>query len=338
MKVLVLSDMSWGYNRDFDASTISNESPFYSAELQKYIDIIQKCNPDLILFAGDVIEVRKYGIFSFYSLLSYLEGRNIHSFYIFGNHDIQNDYEEFEKMASKLTYTKNISDERASFNGLNILGISFVTTSSKTDVNKLIEENKSFEFDIILSHSELKRRPFLFNFNTKIIITGHFDKKLFKLNDKIFISIDNDDLCRVDYVLIDYPSSVRYLHYMDWGLSYEYKLTGVNVKDSMPHEEFKINDSLADINLHEALDLSILDLYKKPKHPLFIEGIPLFDHFTFQYIRGKNYKNLLEILFAIKERKIDKKEFNFSEIIGQDFSEGYVITKAMIIDFIGKIN
>ena len=76
------------------------------------------------------------------------------------------------------------------FNGLKILGIPHSCTHDIKNVRK-IKEDFPDSFEIVLAHPENKRRIWLFELDTRYIIAGHFDERLCKIKDKIFISISS---------------------------------------------------------------------------------------------------------------------------------------------------
>ncbi|MBK6984914.1 MAG: hypothetical protein IPH32_09215 [Bacteroidetes bacterium] len=120
-----------------------------------------------------------------------MEENKITTYYIQGNHDTDESYINLSMQSKKNKYVKDISGELVTYKGLNILGLSFFDTENKTKLREYI--SKKNKIDILLSHCQNGRRPFLFEFDTKYIITGHFDQQFFTVEKKVFMSFQGSE-------------------------------------------------------------------------------------------------------------------------------------------------
>ena len=187
----------------------------YVQELTRQVDRI---HPDLVLIAGDLVNdmfgIRGGKFFSadkywddVYNLFTFLDERKIYTFCIRGNWDYSQKFDKVLKLASKkLGYIKDISEKAVVHKGLRILGLSYAFTNDLEEV-RLFTEKFQKRVDIVLAHAEYKRRIWLFHLNTKLIITGHFDSQLCRIQDKVFISLGSYPS---QYAVIDYnPTEVN---------------------------------------------------------------------------------------------------------------------------------
>jgi 3',5'-cyclic AMP phosphodiesterase CpdA len=206
MRILAISDISWN-----------------SVYLRELTRKIERIHPDLVLLAGDLVNdmigFRDGNIFSadkywddVYELFNFLNERKLQTFYIRGNWDVSQKSNKTLKLAAKkLPYVKDISETVEEFRGLTILGLSYAFTNSLEGI-RFFSEKFQRPLDLVLAHAEYKRRIWLCHLNTKLIITGHFDNQLCRIQDKVFISLDNFPS---QYVVIDYKSrkfEIRYVN------------------------------------------------------------------------------------------------------------------------------
>lgn len=82
------------------------------------------------------------------------------------------------------------------------MGLSFEQTSKITSFKKILDARRKDELDFVICHCPHTLRLNLFEFNTKYIITGHYDLKVINPNHKTFISLDNDYPC-INYASIN---------------------------------------------------------------------------------------------------------------------------------------
>lgn len=318
--ILVLSDLDWG-----------NTTSYLNRDhIDKYKALILEHNPELILFAGDLIEIKDVGINSFCELLVFLEEKKICSAYIWGNHDFQNDIEKFESRISNLTMCHDINGKEIELCGIKILGLSFNDTNSKRVLKKRIKTEKDSKFDIVLAHCENKRRPYLFNFDANLIITGHFDNKLFRFNNSTYLSLPNDSIDRVHYSTICYPFEISY-QYRKTKISLEYKLSLVNAKD-----KFYIGNCQEDLSLIEKLKMK--DFRGKNENDDFSKFYHLLGSvmgvLDWKFLRGKEYIRMLEYLL-LDDEMVNSNSAVYSDLIDTEYLQGYFITKSMLNDYKG---
>ncbi len=206
MRILTISDISWNFT--------------FFPKITSQIDEI---HPDLVLLAGDLVN-DMFGLVDskvvskdeywndVYGLFHFLNERKIQTFFIRGNWDNSSDYDEVVSLAEKkLPYVKEISDKMVEYKGCRILGLSHDFTNSLEDIRTLSEKFQR-QLDIVLAHTEHKRRIWLFHLNTKIIITGHFDRQLCQIQNKVFISLESFP---GQYVVIDYQPTKYNIQYFD---------------------------------------------------------------------------------------------------------------------------
>lgn len=320
--ILVLSDLNW---KDTTQYLKSNKD-----HIDKYKSLILDHNPELVLFAGDLIETGDIGINSFYELLVFLEEKKIYSAYIWGNHDFQNDIEKFDSKISNLNMCYDINGKEIELCGIKILGLSFKDTNSKRVLKKTIEKERGAKFDILLTHCENKRRPYLFNFNSKLIITGHFDRKLFRFNNSTYLSLPNDSIDRVNYSTIRYPFEISY-QYRKTKISLEYKLSLVNAKD-----KFYIGNCQEDLSIIEKLKMA--DFRGKNENDDFSKFYHLLGSvmgvLDWKFLRGKEYIRMLEYLL-LDDEMVNSNSAVYSDLIDTEYLQGYFITKSMFNDYKG---
>lgn len=146
-----------------------------------------------------------------HELLETINERKIETFFIRANWDNSPNYDQLLKLIKKLSYIKEISEKVEEFRGLKILGLPYSFTN---DIKAIRYLSKEFQepLDLVLAHAEYKRRVWLFHLNAKLVITGHFDRQLCQIQDKLFISLENFP---GQYVVIDYKSSRYKIRYFD---------------------------------------------------------------------------------------------------------------------------
>lgn len=198
MRILTISDILWRLT-----------------SLVELKNLIEKVKPSLVLLAGDLVnDQNNFDIYwkNVYKLLEFLNKCEIQTFFIRGNWDESPYYEGLLKLViKKLPFIKEISEKVEEFHGLKILGLSHSFTNNLKAIRDL--SNKPQEpLDLVLAHSEYKRRIWLFHLNAKLIITGHFDKQLCQIRDKVFISLENFPS---QYAVIDYQPTKYKISYFD---------------------------------------------------------------------------------------------------------------------------
>jgi len=320
--ILVLSDLNWRGTTEYLKSNKDH--------IDKYKSLILDHNPELVLFAGDLIETGDIGINSFYELLVFLEEKKIPSAYIWGNHDFQNDIEKFESRISNLTMCHDINGKEIELCGIKILGLSFNDTNSKRVLKKRIKTEKDTKFDIVLAHCENKRRPYLFDFDASLIVTGHFDRKLFKFNNLTYLSLPNDSMGRIHYSTIYYPFEISY-QYRKVETNLTYTLSLKNEED-----KFYINNRQEDLSLIEQLKMDDFkginenDDFSKFYHLLgSVMGV-----LDWKFLRGKEYKKMLDYLL-LDDEMVNSNSTVYSDLMDTEYLQGYFITKSMLNDYKG---
>lgn len=194
MRILLISDLSW------DEDT-------YKLLKQKLLSL----KLALVLVAGDLFNSPLADAWEqVHTFLDFLERKKIKCFVVRGNWDESEDFDNFVESTRELQYTEEISGRMVEFEGLRILGIPYAMTED-LKVARQLPTIFPEKMDIVLTHALFRNRIWLFDLNTKYIITGHFDSQLCQIRDKIFISFYTFPH---DYALLDYmPSNQTVTYY-----------------------------------------------------------------------------------------------------------------------------
>lgn len=324
-QILILTDLHWT-----DASRKINSKDILSLKsknvipekeqflkVKEYVEIIKKHNPTIILFGGDITGDGSCGHgyhFAFFYLLQYLEHHKIKSAFIKGNHDIDLYYNKLLKNTAKLKYTTEISGKSASINGLQILGLSFEDTKIKTRLINQIKKNE--KYDIILSHSELTRRPWLFDFDTKYIITGHYDFKFNSINNKIFLSFFNDYPSR-NYATINFGNNKELISYY---LKPGYTTNGPPAPEILVQGQ-KINDAFSFLKIN---DKNSNHFYRKQYYN---------DILGIEFKAG--FEQILNSKKDFKSSSVKLSKVQINNIVVLKVNSFLKISKTLILDYFG---
>ncbi len=335
MKVVILSDLNWrDHLRDLTWQDVIafSEDHLYEPRFERiarYFEIIIAEKADLVLLAGDITGDGFCGHgyqYALLTLLSLLERRNIQSAFITGNHDPSPYYDELLKGASTFNHTQHISNTLVNIKGLNILGINFHCTKSKSTLNKLLKKYTDTAIDICIAHSEIKRRIRLFDTHAPLIVTGHYDRKLFPFRDSIFVSLDNDS-SEVSYATALFDngnlkeSRICIRHNVERTI-YLPQLVGNPIStylysDSKPVASFE--------KLEAAHDSSFLD----------DEGN---DWTYLKYLRGRQHHAAYKSMYSYK---VNKKQLEgllpIAKLHKLKISPGYQISSLFVRDYIGAV-
>lgn len=179
MDIICISDISWEHP---DISILD----CLRAE-------IEEINPDLVLFAGDIINDggnKEEHVEEFVEVLNYLEKRDLPSFTIEGNHDEYSNYGAVEEEISTLEYAEEISEEVVEFNGLKFVGIPFSYTTRLRNARGIGDDFPG-SYDLVLSHAEGSRRIWLSELDAKFIVTGHYAEFVCRVNNQVFVSMQS---------------------------------------------------------------------------------------------------------------------------------------------------
>ncbi len=297
-KILVLSDLHWteaSRQITFEDNIALRKNAMVPQEqkfdrLKKYAQIIVDTAPEIVLFAGDVTGDGSCGhgfhkAFSY--LLEMLNLLNIHAIYIQGDHDEQQYMDYLDEHIQELEYVHHISGIAATVSGINILGLSYYHTHDKIWLKEYLNEEKR-QFDIVLSHAELKRRTWLLELNPQWLITGHYDHKCTRISNSNFLSFGND------FTFISYAIfNTAHIDQMFYGLksfnsSFHYRISTSKQDQGL---SYQIN------NQRTNSQLSLLEMAKN----VGIDQIQRLNEFTFEAIQGAEFKSGLEQLFKYKQ-------------------------------------
>ncbi len=333
MKILALSDFYWNATakqitaNDFmvfrETGQLLQRSRFKN--LLYYAAIVEKEQPDIILLAGDLTGDGSCGhgfqkAFMYFCL--YLESLEIPSFMVQGDNDVDEFYEELIPFIQGMQYVKECTGEICKVNGINILGLNFLQTNRKYVLKEHIEKYKDTQIDILFTHTPLKRRTKLFDFHAKNIITGHFDNKLFALEDSCFISLSNDsDL--ISYCTIEMESdSTNYRYCLH---NSQQRFTAC-LEDTM---EGLIKDPQAILQMGVKSWLHIKKFEEIEAPHEWERRNNNHIAMKLKYLRGQKYK---EAVRRIRSPQIKKGDKPF-EILGDKINPFSRVSKTMILDY-----
>lgn len=337
MNITILSDLNWESHlrsvtkRELDGFEISKLEISRYDSLRRYYDIIKDEESDLVLFAGDLTGDGSCGHgfhFAFMLLLKLLESDSIPSAYISGNHDKDDYYNLVNDYAELLQYTQEVSNQMIEVLGLKIFGINYQQSKSKTQLKKILGEANQ-EYDIVLAHSQLKRRIRLFELNTDYIFTGHYDRKIFYHDDTAYISLDNDTL-EISYATIQKNEN-------------QSDLLSLKIKE---------NRNVI-ISLDEKVDLLKTGLRNDR---LCINGVPTLeidpiekahlneltngtrDYSYLKFIRGVAYHRSLQTLQKLMAKEeLAEDDLKLNEVLRLQIINNYRISESMIEDYLGNV-
>lgn len=337
MNILVLSDLNWEpHLRSITKSEVLSFDPIQVSipryqRINRYIKIIESEKADLVLFAGDVTGDGSCGHgfhLAFNLLLSILETKKIHSFFISGNHDDPKYYNQVIEFSKKLNYTQEIDNKEVTFGGLKILGIPYRTSKLKKKLNPLIAAHQN-QYDIVLAHAQLKRRIRLFDIPCKYIFTGHYDRKLLIHRNSIFVALDNDSH-EVSYSLLQLNNQqTDAIHFK---IKPNDDLTFCLTENCEALLSENRNDQII-INEQHAFDLNQIE--QAPYHALINER---GNYLYFKYLRGYAYKKSLETLFKVKNGvPLSEEDLTLDQVFQLQVTDAYRISQSLMEDYLGKI-
>lgn len=191
MKILNISDIRFptilcNENKKFVETYFKKKNN----ELLNLTNLIEQENIDVVLMAGDIMGDVSANYYSgvLIWLLDYFEQKGIYCYFIAGNHDVDESYSEIVNSLINYKYVKEISGQLIHHKHLKIFGLSYFHTENVTQLKSFISQSE--QIDILLCHSQNKRIPFLFDFDTQYIVTGHFDLIFGNVSKQIIIAIN----------------------------------------------------------------------------------------------------------------------------------------------------
>lgn len=296
------------------------------------MQIIEEERSDMVLFAGDITGDGSCGRGyqnACKTLLCFLEINKIPSMIISGNHDLVENYQDLLQFVSQLQYCSDISDKYLEVDGVRVLGVSFEGTKSKTKLNTLLDNHKDKEIDVILAHSEIKRRIRLYDVNAKVICTGHYDRKMFALRDRFFISLDNDSH-EVSYATMEYlsPQDLNIEYKVRHDETTTLSLTE-SIKNGIPNP---VANHVIKVNGNPALDLNKIEKYSDQS--LRKESGESLSYL--KYLRGSNLKNVYNSMLKIKSKEaLGTADLIYNVLKGQQITPTYKTSSVFVKDYLG---
>ena len=199
MKILAFSDMFWNpmpIKISLDLTLLSpmeilNMDDF--AKVKFYYDIVVQHKPDIIVLCGDITGDGFCGRGHSNSLIAFLKltsDLKIFVRFVRGNHDLDEEINKVNSFFENSIYVRELTQEPEEIAGYSFVGIAFNEISNKTRLKRSYITHNA---DFIITHAPSNMRLNLFNMNSKYIFTGHYDLKVLNANDKIFVSLDNDN-------------------------------------------------------------------------------------------------------------------------------------------------
>ncbi len=336
MRILVLSDLGWDQHLRLITETellkfkyADFEKPRYQS-IKRYLDIIINEKPEVVIFAGDVTGDGSCGHgfhYAFLMLLTYVESRKIQCYYISGNHDEDKFYELVQDYSSDFQFVNEISGKLVSTNGVNFYGINFFDTLTKTRIRELKENTLDQNIDILVAHSQLKRRIHLFDFQPSYIFTGHYDRKLFTLGSTAFVALDND-FSDISYSTLQLGDENI--------LSLKVKTkdgTIFSLQKKVHTDVIQMTNSILKVNGRPTFDLRSLESTPheqldsdENRHLLYLK-----------YLRGTNYKKLLRSMMNIKNGSTTNKDLKPVQMKGMRIIDSYKVSESLIEDYLGDV-
>jgi len=334
MKVLVLSDLNWHphlrsiSDHEIEHFRLSDLQKQRYERINRYFKVVTKEKPDLVLFAGDITGDGSCGhgyqnAMKLFLLL--LENQQIQSLFISGNHDPLVNYDDLSLFASKLTYSTEISNRLVTINGINVLGVSFRCSASKSSFNKVVKAYSENKIDICVAHAELKRRVRLFDTKAQLIVTGHYDRKLCAIESSHYISLDND-WDAFSYAVARFEGN-------------HLRQSTIKVKaDQSTTFSYQLNIAAAAnnkilVNGQPALDLDNIESY--PTESLVTDDGTSLAYLKF--LRGQNYINLIETMRSFKNSdQSDLDLVKVENLFQLEITPTYKVSKHLIKDYVSK--
>lgn len=297
MKILNISDLRF-------PSILSNKNKRFidayfkkpANELSNLTNLIKKEKVELVLIAGDIMGDVSGDSYSniLIWLLDYLENNKIYCYFVSGNHDIDKSYSEIVNSLVNYKYVKEISGQLVNHNNLKIFGLSYFHTENLTGLKSLISQ-KSEQIDILLCHSQNKRIPFLFDFQSRYIVTGHFDLIFGNIFNQIIIAINLGCFAIIETsenknVIKYYKPNIFYSFFSDLNQTYSCKIINENISFSDMLNENYVHD-LAILRAIKTAD-QIGQLTNEIKaNYLNRKGLPKISHSTQISFLGKQLFN-----------------------------------------------
>jgi len=337
LKILLLTDLNWNLaakqiGRDdilalYETNFVPTSEKF--RKLRHYWHIVKKEAPELVLLGGDLTGDGSCGHgyhTAFFYLLCLLDLHVDQTYFIKGDNDLDKYYEQVTANLNNFSRVKEISNQRVQYRGLSILGIPYSTTRHKKQLKKLAAD-QSKKIDIILSHSELKRRSLLFGLPASHIITGHFDNKFCAINEQIFLSFSNDS-AHINYGVMNWSKNIVY-HYKFYNTRKRseivYSDNLASLMNGNRSSTISVDGIPINIKEFEKLQLPVSD-YEKDKNALAL---------AIKYLRGQNYKAAINFLRICASKKAFDKE-DYRKLKKKYFTSKHKLSKSMILDFLGN--
>ena len=335
--IVVLSDLNWSEHlrnllpeqvQAFTTQDLANEK---YERIRRYYEIILKEEADLVLFAGDITGDGFCGRGFHYALiilLRLLEAKQIHSTFISGNHDPHEYYDVVKDWVSDFQYTQEISETTAEIKGIKILGVNYDCSKSKRKLNQLIGET-SKDIDIVLAHSQIKRRIRHFDIGSDYVFTGHYDRKLLAHRNTIFGALDNDSE-EVSYIVLkkygQAPDEISIKIRMDKEATFSYSENTHLLRSGQRNTMLKVNDKPA---------FDLLKLENASDESLSRDG----DYYLYlKYLRGINYACSLDTMYKLANNvPLNIDDLTLNQIHKLPITANYKISESMIEDYLGDV-
>lgn len=348
MKIMTISDLYWDHKiTESQLKKISTQKLDHKQfkRIREYYNMVMLENPDLLIMAGDISGDGFCGSGFHYSLCALIKlvtANQITVLIIPGNHDIESSYNIVLEYIKENPLAFDISNKLHDFNGLKIFGLPFESTKYKKTLNEITKTFNATYIDILVAHSEKRRRTHLFNFNAKYIITGHYDNKIACIDKKIFISLSNDyhnsNYCtlelgnqsKVTYIFTNYGDKyvrlVEDLENLCNGISNGILVDSESNSVHIEHYENNPGNPLLSYNIEYFSLKERFKFVQAKVAELESNGLKHFERerYALKNLRGSDFKIALENIFQYK--LTGKSDVALSEL---------KVSKEVIRDYLG---
>lgn len=337
INIVVLSDLNWEPHlrsitpKEILEFSINQLTLDRYQRVRRYFEIVVKEKADLVLIAGDVTGDGFCGRgfqYAFILLLKLLEEQSIPTLFISGNHDPDENYNVVKDWIKNFSQIEEISGQVATVHGMNIIGVNYDTSKSKTSLGKMLK-TQSKKIDIVLAHSTIKRRINHFDFDSEYIITGHYDRKLLAHRNTVFIALDNDSE-ECSYAVIN--KNQKYTDQVSIKIMLDRK-TMFSLSDSFEQLVSGNRNSILEVNGHPTFDL--IKLENANDQSIARDGV----HYLYlKYLRGVNYSSSLDTMFRMKMKfPPTPSDLSLNQLHGLPITASYQISESMIEDYLGNV-
>ncbi len=188
-----MSDIAWGTHVRGMDRPIAVDSAFFQG-------MIEEIDPDVMIFAGDSIRDRcsrnRAGdLQQFLAVLRYLDRSDRFGVIVQGNNDDRaGEYGAILRAAEDSPCIYEISSRRKTVGGIRFLGVPYGR-------ERQIARSGGSGVDMLVAHTPLSRRAWLFDLGARLVLCGHYDNRVTDVGETAFVSLDCSPF---SYAVIDW--------------------------------------------------------------------------------------------------------------------------------------